>query len=62
MLQRHIDVEHGQIEVEGCMAAEAIVVSVGENVAEHQSTKASAFSWLSMTPFGTPVDPEVYRM
>ena len=31
-------------------------------MSEHQSTKLKAFSWLSMTPLGTPVEPDVYRM
>jgi hypothetical protein len=27
-----------------------------------QSTKARALPWLTHTPLGMPVDPEVYRM
>jgi len=32
------------------------------NRAMPQSTNVSAFRWESMTPFGSPVEPEVYRM
>ena len=61
VLQAHVDVEDRQIEVERRVAAEAIV-SVGLNIDEHQSTKLVAFSWVSITPLGTPVEPDVYRM
>jgi hypothetical protein len=36
--------------------------SLGVNTSEHQSTKQAALPCDSMTPFGFPVDPEVYRM
>src|SRR5438034_1161971 len=29
---------------------------------KHHRTKESPFRWVSMTPLGTPVEPEVYRM
>lgn len=32
---------------------------VGSKTCRHQSTKLTALSWLSITPFGLPVDPEV---
>src|SRR3972149_5505476 len=35
-------------------------VSAGWNTSEHQSTKLSALRCESITPFGFPVDPEVY--
>ena len=34
-------------------------VSVGSNTDEHQSTKLTAFSCVSITPFGMPVEPDV---
>ena len=43
------------------VAAEA-VRSVGSNTDEHQSTKLIAFSCVSITPLGMPVEPDVYRM
>ncbi len=41
------------------VAREAVLGSVTPNSSVAQSTKAIAFRWESMTPFGTPVDPDV---
>src|SRR5690606_37477829 len=36
--------------------------AVGSNVSEHQSMNERALECVCMTPFGLPVDPDVYRM
>ena len=37
-------------------------LGLGRNVAAAQLTKLSALECVCITPFGTPVEPEVYKM
>ena len=58
MLEGEVDVEDGQIEVEGRVRGEAVVLP-GAKASEHQSTNAVALRCEIMTPLGFPVDPDV---
>ncbi len=56
-----VQVEHREVEMKRGVAREPIRFA-GPERPTAQSTNAIAFAWEMQTPFGRPVDPDVYRM